>query len=98
MRSALLQSIWRPRMDWTSSSAHFIRAFTAVLLFAGPKNLRRNRRDLGAVLLQLRTARHHGWPLFYAGHAIARALNHRIVFLSTLDRVRAGPASKSSFV
>ena len=85
-------------MDWTRSSAPFIRTFAAVLLFADPKNLRRNRRGLGAVLLQLRAAGNHGWPLFHAGHAIARAFNHCIVFLPTLDRVRAGPAFEIGFV
>ena len=37
--------------------------------------------------------------MFHAGHAVARALHHRIVFLSTVGRrIRPGPASKIGFV
>src|ERR1700720_2904501 len=73
-------------MDWTRPSGHIIRGFAAVLLFADPKNLRRLGRRMGPLLLQFRAARHHGRQMLHAGHAVARALNHRFVFLPTLGR------------
>ena len=86
-------------MGWTRPSGVFIRAFVAVLLFADQKNLRREGRNLGAFLLQLGAPRHHGQPLFYARHAVARALHHRIVFLSTVGRrIRPGLACKIDIV
>src|SRR5438105_828393 len=77
-------------MDWTEPGRSFIRAFAAILSFAGAKNLWRSRRDLGAWFLQLCPARCHGQSMFYARHAIARVFHHRSVLLPTLDRVRAG--------
>src|SRR2546423_13439189 len=79
-------------MGWTEPGRSFIRAFAAVLFFAGAKNFWRSRRDLGAWLLQLCPARRHGQPMFYARHAITRVFHHRSLFFSTLDRVRAGAA------
>ena len=36
--------------------------------------------------------------MFHAGHAVARALHHRIVFLSTVDGVRTGRADKIDII
>ena len=73
-------------MGWTRPSGHIIRDFSAVLLFLGPQAFRRNCCELGAFLLQLCATRNHGRPMFYAGHAVARALHHRFVFLPALGR------------
>src|SRR5205814_2759417 len=79
-------------MDWSEPGRSFIRAFAAILFFAGAKNLWRSRRDLGAWFLQLCPAWRHGQPMFYARHAIARVFRDWSVFFPTLDRVRAGAA------
>src|SRR5437660_3254532 len=73
-------------MGWTRPSGHIIRDFAAVLLLVGPQRFRRDRCKLGAFLLQLCATRNHGRPMFYAGHAVARALHHRFVFLPALGR------------
>src|SRR6267143_2417562 len=73
-------------MGWTRPSGRIIRDFSAVLLFVGPQRFWRNRCKLGAFLLQLCATRNHGRPMFYAGHAVARALHRRFVFLPALGR------------
>src|SRR5207302_10361672 len=82
---ALLQNLLDSRMDWTRASTAFIRDLFAVLLFARSQNVRRDRGRVGVVFLQLRAARDHGQPMFHAGHPVARALDHRFVFISAMD-------------
>src|SRR6266403_4091994 len=86
-------------MGWTRPSRHIIRAFAAVLLFAGPQRFRRNRCEVGAFLLQLCATRNHGRPMFMPDMpSLALSIIGLYFFQRWIEEsARESPARSTSF-